>query len=104
MPDPIPKSPREKDEHYLAWIRQQPCCLCGDDVHVEAAHLRVGSINHGKDDTGMQMKSSDKWALPLCTKHHRMQHAAGNELVFWASFGIDPFALSLHYQRQRQYE
>lgn len=96
------RRPREPDEAYLAWIRQQPCCLCGDDTTVEAAHLRVGSINDDKRDTGGSETSSDKWALPLCGKHHRMQHAAGDELVFWASFGINPFLLAMSYQRDRE--
>jgi hypothetical protein len=30
-----------------------------------------------------------------------MQHAAGDELVFWASFGINPFELAISYQRER---
>jgi len=57
---------------------------------VEAAHLRVGSINDGKPYTGMQEKPSDRWALPLCSKHHREQHSM-NELEFWASYNINPF-------------
>jgi hypothetical protein len=93
MPD---KQPRERDEKYLDYIRQQPCCICGDNTSVEAAHLRVGSLNHGKVDTGMAEKSSDKWALPLCGRHHRQQHGM-NELDFWFSYGIDPFALAIHY-------
>jgi hypothetical protein len=92
------KKQRERDERYLDYIRGCACCICGDDVSVEAAHLRVGSINDGKSYTGGAQKSSDKWALPLCGRHHREQHATGNELEFWFSYGIDPFALAMHYQ------
>ena len=92
------RAPRERDQDYLAYIREQPCCICGDDVHVEAAHLRVGSINDDKPSTGKAEKSSDRWALPLCGRHHREQHAAGNELEWWSSYGINPFALALRYQ------
>ena len=74
MVDPNFRNWRIRDEGYLDWIRQQPCCICGDDVFVEAAHLRVSSINIGKNGTGMGEKPSDKWALPLCGKHHREQH------------------------------
>jgi hypothetical protein len=88
---------RVYDDDYLAWIRQQPCCLCGDNVHVEAAHLRVGSIVDGKVYTGMGQKSSDRWALPLCGRHHREQHTM-NEREFWASYGINPFALAMTYR------
>jgi hypothetical protein len=100
MADPF-RDPRQHDDEYLNYIRQQRCCICGDDTTVEAAHLRVGSINHDKRDTGMAEKSSDKWALPLCGAHHRQQHAAGNELAWWASYGIDPFALAMQYRVKR---
>jgi hypothetical protein len=91
------RQPREHNEAYLDFIRSCPCCLCDDNTTVEAAHLRVGSIGDGKRDTGMGEKSSDRWALPLCGRHHREQHAM-DEREFWASYGINPFALALHYQ------
>lgn len=97
MPEIGPRTPRQRDDDYLAWIRQQPCCLCGDNLSVEAAHLRVGSVNDGKRYTGLAEKSSDKWALPLCGRHHREQHSM-NEREFWASYGINPFALAMTYR------
>ena len=97
MPEQRQRDPRIRDEIYLRYIRRQPCCICGDDTSVEAAHLKVGSINGDKRDTGGAEKSSDKWALPLCGRHHKEQHRM-NELEFWISYGIDPFALALHYQ------
>jgi hypothetical protein len=93
----IERQPRERDDAYLNFIRSQRCCLCGTNEGVQAAHLRVGSIGDGKPYGAMQMKSSDKWALPLCERHHAEQHSM-NESEFWASFGIDPFALAMHYQ------
>jgi hypothetical protein len=75
------------------------CCICGDSV-VEAAHLRTGLLNV-KRETGLGEKPSDHWALPLCVRHHREQHTM-NELEFWFSYGIDPFALSMHYREKRQ--
>jgi hypothetical protein len=94
------RDPRQHDDGYLAYIRQQRCCICGDNLTVEAAHLRIGSINDGKRNTGMAEKSSDKWALPLCVTHHREQHTM-NEREFWASYGIDPFALAMQYRVKR---
>jgi len=101
MPDPNFRDPRQRDEDYLDYIRGCPCCLCGDDTTVEAAHLRVGSISASvpKAAVGMQEKSSDKWALPLCGRHHREQHSM-NEMEFWLSYAVDPFALAMHYQRR----
>ena len=91
------RDPRQYNEKYLAFIRQQRCCICGETHGVQAAHLRVGSVNDGKRDSGMAEKSSDRWALPLCKKHHDRQHNM-NEREFWASYGIDPFALAMQYQ------
>jgi hypothetical protein len=100
MDEPNFREPRERDEEYLAYIRQQPCCICGDTVSVEAAHLRVGSIGDGKRPTGMGEKSSDRWALPLCGRHHKEQHSM-NERYFWASYRIDPFATAMQYSLKR---
>lgn len=85
---------RCRDEKYLDWIRQQPCCICGDNVHVEAHHPRVGLLNA---DPGMAQKASDKWALPLCGRHHRELHGMA-EREFWAGYGIDQFALAINYR------
>ncbi len=88
------KQPREKDAKYLDYIRSLPCCICGDDTTTEAAHIRTASLENGKPYTGMQEKASDKWALPLCGKHHREQHTM-NEMDFWRCYGKDPFMLAM---------
>jgi hypothetical protein len=67
---------------YLKWIRQLPCCLCGNNVSVEAAHIRFADRSAGKRETGMGEKSDDMWALPLCGVHHAEQHKGG-ERKFW---------------------
>lgn len=92
------RQPREKDAKHLDRIRMLPCCICGDNTSTEAAHIRTGSPEHGKPPTGMSEKSSDKWALPLCNRHHREQHAM-NEMDFWKRHGIDPFMLALTHVR-----
>jgi hypothetical protein len=88
------RQPREKNERHLAFVRTLPCCLCGA-INVDAAHIRVGSINHEKRSTGMGEKPSDRWVVPLCRPCHTEQHAAGDELRFWASKGIDPFMMAM---------
>jgi hypothetical protein len=95
MVEPFFKQPRERDEQHLDFIRQQPCCICGDNTTVEAHHPRVGTING--DNPGMAQKCSDKWALPLCGRHHRELHSK-NEMLFWTENGIDPFALAMRYR------
>jgi hypothetical protein len=94
------REPRVRDERYLRFIRSLPCCICGG-INTEAAHLRIGSINYGKRDTGMGEKSSDKWALPLCNAHHREQHATGDELKFWANYSINPFELAISLKAEK---
>jgi hypothetical protein len=47
---------------YLAWIRTQPCLVCGHTRWIEAAHTGL---------RGLGQKSSDYTAIPLCVAHHR---------------------------------
>ena len=89
------REPRVKDAKHLDFIRSLRCCICGEDTTVEAAHIRTSSLQHGKRSTGMQEKPSDKWTVPLCGKHHREQHAAGNEIAWWTSYGKDPFMIAI---------
>ena len=39
-------------------------------------------------------KVSDEFTVPLCRSHHRELHRAGNEVRWWARFGIDPIAIA----------
>lgn len=87
------REPRQRDNKHLDYIRSLPCCICGG-IDTEAAHIRSASWAYGKPHTGMAEKPSDKWALPLCNRHHREQHSM-NELLFWARHGIDPFMLAI---------
>jgi hypothetical protein len=87
------RQPRERDSEYLDFIRAEPCCICGDDVHVEAHHPRMTA--------GMAQRCDDDLAVPLCGKHHRKLHRM-NEREFWASYGIDPVLLAISYQREHQ--
>jgi hypothetical protein len=54
------KPPR--NSRYLAWIRTQPCCVCGSTQHIEASHT---------GPHGIGQKSPDSSAIPLCARHHR---------------------------------
>jgi hypothetical protein len=88
------KRPREHNHAHLAFIRSLRCCLCGAPGP-DPAHIRSASPIYGKRETGGSEKPSDKWTVPLCRAHHDEQHKAGNELLWWASKGIDPFGLAL---------
>lgn len=52
----------KRDPRYLAWIRTQPCLVCGSRRGVEAAHT---------GPHGLGQKSPDTSAIPLCAIHHR---------------------------------
>ena len=66
------------DEEFLDWVRSQPCSVCDDYDYLddgrkvtEAAHVRRVANGAG---TGIKPRSS---AIPLCHKHHVLQHAKG---------------------------
>lgn len=89
------RHPRIEYPAYLAYVRTLPCLACRKAPPSDPAHLRSAARRYGKRLTGMQEKSDDKWALPLCRADHDAQHRA-NELEWWAGQGIpDPFAAAL---------
>ena len=51
-----------RNPKYLAWIRTQPCLVCGSSGWIEAAHT---------GPHGLGQKSPDTSAVPLCARHHR---------------------------------
>jgi hypothetical protein len=100
------REPRERDPDFLGWLAKLPCaaCLCVGVFTrgVQCAHLRIGSVAHGKSPTGMSEKPGDRWCVPLCAPHHlgdkrkvRLGQHEGNELAFYAELGINPFDLCL---------
>lgn len=70
---------------FLKWLRGRPCRLerhGGCNGSIEACHVDYAG---GK---GMGLKVSDKWTIPMCSEHHRTQHAWGWRR-FEANFKID---------------
>jgi hypothetical protein len=68
---------------YLAWIRTQPCVVCGRIGGVEAAHT---------GPHGMAQKSPDTSAVPLCARHHRTGRDSYHKLgprAFERQHGLD---------------
>lgn len=100
------KQPRVLCPGYLKWLRRQPCaCGCGSPAPSDAAHLRAGSVLHGKRHTGMSEKPSDCWALPLKHSHHMAQHHHGDELGWWSAHDVpDPFTLAMWFYAEYQAE
>jgi hypothetical protein len=87
------RQPREKCEKHLRWLRTLPCVLCRNPIETEAAHVRMACLEVGKPYTGKGEKPSDKWAVPLCSRHHHEQHEIG-EREFWLLAGIDPIRIA----------
>jgi hypothetical protein len=91
---PGQRKPRERDDQFLALIRQLSCIRCGQ-VPSEAAHIRL--TVPGKKITGKGMKPDDRFSCPLCSECHTIapdsQHRSG-EKKFWARLKIDPLQVA----------
>lgn len=61
-------NPAGSDPAHLAWIREQPCCVCLTYDFVEAHHSTVGR--------GLGQKTSDRETMPLCRACHGNFHNA----------------------------
>jgi hypothetical protein len=65
-----------RSKEYRDWIRGFVCCIGhGCEGATEAAHFDSAG---GK---GMATKVSDEYIIPLCYRHHRIQHQIG-----WSTF------------------
>ena len=80
---------------HLAWIRTQRCACEGPGCNgpILAAHVRIGT------DAGLSAKPSDNWSIPLCHRHHTLQHADG-ERSFEAWFCINMKQAALNYAKR----
>lgn len=91
------RSPRQRDDTHLRYVRARPCSIKFCRRPSEAAHIRFGCIAIGKPPTGMGEKPSDMWTCPLCEYHHRTgiaaQHKMGEE-EFWRMAGLNPFEIA----------
>lgn len=58
-----------KNRHYLNWVKSRPCVVCADDTGVDPHHIAQTK------DSGMGMKVTDFWAIPLCREHHDDLHS-----------------------------
>jgi hypothetical protein len=58
-----------RSDSFLAFVRQHPCCCCGEPRDIEAHHIVNGGI--GK-------KASDRLTAPLTAEHHAFWHQHGH--------------------------
>lgn len=78
------------DPDHLANIRRLPCCIpgCKKDPGGEAHHLK----DTGAKERGMGLRSTDRWAVPLCNDHHIHgveRVGAKKELAWFAKLGLE---------------
>jgi hypothetical protein len=92
------RSPRIRDEKHLAFVRAQPCCVCGSTRNVEAAHLKLRLPEIGKEMPGMAEKASDEFTTSLCHYHHQSgilaQHRIGEQRFWFEVHGRNPFEIA----------
>jgi hypothetical protein len=73
-------------EDHLVDVRKLPCCACLKVPSGEAHHLK-----NGTNERGAGMRSTDKWAVPLCRDHHEEIERVGsrNEPAQFEKWGFD---------------
>lgn len=79
-------------EAHLAMLRTMPCVVCLKAPAGTVHHLKAGT-----GERGMAVRSTDKWALPLCFHDHETVERIGskNETNHFRGLGIDAFVLSI---------
>lgn len=89
---------RQLDKRHCEFIRALPCLVCGNNVMTECAHIRYAEPRAAKRPTGLGERPDDDWTVPLCGRHHRLQHTT-NEKRWWTLQGIDPVFVALALRR-----
>jgi len=79
----IPKPRRVRSVGHLAFVRRQPCLVCGRSP-VDAHHIRFAQPK------AMARKVSDEFTVPLCRRHHEQLHSQADERGWWDALDIDP--------------
>lgn len=60
-----------RNEKFLAWVREKPCCHCGRPSPSQAHHI----IGIG-GNRGAGLKADDSQVIPLCHECHSIVHGA----------------------------
>lgn len=77
-----PKPTRVESPHYLAFVRQHPCCVPKCWKRPQASHV----VFQGQGKVGS--KVDDTQAVPHCEKHHLEYHEIGRE-AFERKYGLN---------------
>ena len=83
LPPRLAKKPKResrwRSQKHCNFVRSHACSVCGSDVAIEVAHVRIGS------GAGMGQKPSDWHSVSLCKECHTAQLNKG-ERTFWDNF------------------
>ncbi len=63
-----PKVKQIRNLKYLAWLRNQPCQICGVGSYYNSIHA------HHTTGGGVSMKGDDTMCVSLCSPCHRQLH------------------------------
>jgi hypothetical protein len=74
-----------KDEAYKAWIKLQPCLVCGGH-YVDCHHVWHSGGKLANDYCG----------VPLCREHHSIYHQMGHD-SFEEKFSFDLKSIIINY-------
>lgn len=73
-----PRPAEKSAPGFLQWLRGRECAA----VHFGACEGKIEAAHtYGAGDKGIGTKNSDQFAIPLCSRHHRIQHDRG-----WRTF------------------
>ena len=96
LPKRIAKKPKRasrwRSTAHCNFVRSHCCSVCGSDVAIEVAHVRIGT------GAGMAQKPDDWHTVSLCRECHASQHHVG-ERTFWEAAQIDPLALAAEFAK-----
>ena len=85
------KEPRPGDGRtHIVWLKSLPCVVCG--LRADDPHHLLGNLDGLPK--GMGRKNEDRWAIPVCRRHHAAAHAAGNDEAWFTEQGVDARAMA----------
>ena len=78
---------RIRCKEHLRFVAEQPCLICGRSPS-HAHHVRYA------EPSGLGLKVSDEFTVPLCAIHHHHIHTTGKELEWWQERNINPLEIA----------
>lgn len=93
IPKPAKRESRWRSIAHCNFVRSHACSVCGSQVAIEVAHVRIGS------GAGIAQKPDDWFTISLCKECHVAQHRMG-ERSFWKQAKINPHDLAAEFAKE----